>query len=227
MSTQPLPSGRPPQRTGAAKRILPPKPVAAGIVALSFTVLLYLVELVDALLPAELDHGGIVARSLAGLDGIAWAPVLHGSWSHVFANTVPVLVFAFLAMAGGIGQWIAVTVTIWLVGGVGVWLTAPPDTVTVGASGLAFGWLAFLLVRGLFNRSVSQLLVAVVLLFVWGGMLWGVLPGNPGVSWQGHLFGALGGVLAAWVVARADRRRAGGPGTSTRLPPPPGQPGPT
>ncbi|MBK1785885.1 rhomboid family intramembrane serine protease [Prauserella cavernicola] len=190
-------------------RILPPKPLAAGIVALSFTALLYLVELLDVILPADLDGGGIRARSLSGLDGVAWAPLLHDGWSHLFANTVPVLVFAFLAMAGGIGQWIAVTATIWIVGGLGVWLTAPPNVVTVGASGLAFGWLAFLLVRGLFNRSFGQLAVAAVLLFVWGGMLWGVLPGNPGISWQGHLFGALGGVLAAWVVAKSDRSRAG------------------
>ncbi|MEU6642008.1 rhomboid family intramembrane serine protease [Saccharomonospora sp. NPDC046836] len=204
-------------QTNSAKRIVPPKPLVAGIVALSFTLVLYLVELADVLLPAHLDNEGIRARTLSGLDGIAWAPLLHDGWSHLFANTVPVLVFAFLAMAGGIGQWIAVTATIWIIGGLGVWLTAPAGVVTVGASGLAFGWLAFLLVRGIFNRSVGQLAVAVVLLFIWGGMLWGVFPGNPGISWQGHLFGAFGGVLAAWFVARADRTRAkkaaGTPGT--------------
>lgn len=211
MSTQPqpLPSSRP--RPSPAKRVLPPKPLAAGIVALAFTMLLYLVELVDVILPAQLDLAGIQARSLSGLDGIAWAPVLHAGWEHLFANTVPVLVFAFLAMAGGLAQWVAVTATIWLVAGLGVWLTAPPGVVTVGASGLAFGWLAFLLVRGVFNRSAGQLVVAAVLLFVWGGMLWGVLPGNPAISWQGHLFGALGGVLAAWIVARTDRARAAKP----------------
>nr|WP_232285440.1 rhomboid family intramembrane serine protease [Saccharomonospora marina] len=210
MSTQPQPVPSRP-RQSPAKRVLPPKPLAAGVVALAFTMLLYLVELVDVLLPAQLDLAGIHARSLAGLDGIAWAPVLHAGWPHLFANTVPVLVFAFLAMAGGIAQWVAVTATIWLVAGLGVWLTAPPGVVTVGASGLAFGWLAFLLVRGIFNRSAAQLVVAAVLLFGWGGMLWGILPGNPAISWQGHLFGALGGVLAAWVVARADRARAAKP----------------
>jgi len=120
---------------------------------------------------------------------------------------VPVLIFAFLAMAGGIGRWVAVTATIWILGGLGVWLMGPSNTITIGASGLAFGWLAYLLVRGLFNRSGGQIVVALVLLFIWGGMLWGVLPGNSGISWQGHLFGALAGVLAAWVTARADKSR--------------------
>ncbi len=183
--------------------------------AVAFTALLYLVELADVIIPAELDHGGIMARTLSGLDGIVWAPLLHAGWGHLLSNTVPVLVFGFLAMASGLARWAVVTATIWIVGGLGVWLLGPADAYTVGASGLAFGWLAFLLVRGIFNRSAGQLIVAAVLLFLWGGMLWGLLPGNPGISWQGHLFGALAGVLAAWLVARADRARgrkqAGGP----------------
>ncbi|SFP27404.1 Membrane associated serine protease, rhomboid family [Amycolatopsis arida] len=206
MSTLPAPSPKP--TTSPGKRILPPNPKAAAVVALGFTVLLYLVELVDVVLPADLDQGGIVARSLGGLDGIAWAPLLHDGWGHLLSNTVAVLVFAFLAMAGGIGQWVTVTAVIWVLGGLGVWLTAPGNAVTVGASGLAFGWLAFLLVRGLFNRSARQLALAAVLFVIWGGMLWGVLPSSPNVSWQGHLFGALAGVLAAWLVGRADRARA-------------------
>ncbi len=188
-----------------AKRIVPPNPVQAGIVIGAFTALLYLIEAVDAILPANLDNLGIQPRTAGGLDGILWAPLLHAGWSHLFANTLAVLVFGFLAMAGGIGQWVAVTVTIWLASGIGVWLTGA-DGVTVGASGVAFGWLAFLLVRGVFNRSVGQLAVAVVLFLYWGGMLFGLLPGNPGISWQGHLFGALGGVLAAWLVSLASRR---------------------
>ena len=186
------------------------------MLAAAFTVLLYLVETVDAILTADLDQVGIEPRSLAGLEGIVWSPLLHNGWGHLVGNTIPVLVFAFLMTATGLARWFAVTGIVWVLGGLGVWLTAPSDTVTIGASGLAFGWLAFLLVRGVFNRSMAQLAVAVVLLLLWGGMLWGVLPGARGVSWQAHLFGALAGVFAAWVVARVDRRHsrrtASGPG---------------
>ncbi|HEY0638197.1 MAG TPA: rhomboid family intramembrane serine protease [Pseudonocardiaceae bacterium] len=184
----------------------PRRSAAAAVVSAAFTALLYLIELVDATLFAgRLDLFGIEPRSLDGLDGVVFAPLLHADWAHLVANTAPVFVLAFLAMANGLRQWIAVTATIWLVGGLGVWLTAPPGTVTVGASVIVFGWLTFLLARGWFNRAAAQILLGLVLFVVWGGMLWGVLPGADGISWQGHLFGAAGGVLAAWLVARAAR----------------------
>lgn len=206
-----------PAETDVTKRVLPPNPRAAAIVALAFTALLYLIELVDVILPANLDQGGIHSRELSGLDGVLWAPLLHAGWSHLFANTVPVLVFAFLAMAAGIGRFALVTAIIWVVSGLGVWLVGPANTVTVGASGLAFGWLAYLLVRGIFNRAAGQILVAVVLLGIWSGMLAGLLPGNPGVSWQGHLFGALAGVLAAWLTTRVGKSRKAEPSVPGNL----------
>jgi membrane associated rhomboid family serine protease len=213
MSTMPTP----PVHTDQRKRILPANPKAAAVVVLAFTVLLYLVELVDVGLHGSLDDDGIVPRTPSGLDGVVWAPLLHGSWAHLFANTVPVLVFGFLVMATGITRWIAVTALIWVVSGLGVWLTGPADTSTIGASGLAFGWLAYLLVRGLFNRAFGQLVVAAVLLVIWGGTLWGLLPGATGVSWQAHVFGVVGGVLAAWLAARRTGTAAGRPPvTSTR-----------
>ncbi|TCP46758.1 membrane associated rhomboid family serine protease [Tamaricihabitans halophyticus] len=191
--------------------MLPPRLKQSAIVIVGFTALLYLVELLDVVLPVNLDNGGIVSRSLSGLDGVLWAPLLHGDWAHLLANTAPVLIFGFLAMAGGLGPWIAVTATIWILGGLGVWLIGPGgNTVTIGASGVAFGWLAFLLVRGLFNRSIKQIGLAVLLLAWWGSMLWGILPGEPGISWQGHLFGALAGILAAWLYARANRGKSAG-----------------
>jgi len=192
--------------------VLPAAPVRALVTMLLFTGLLYVVEAADVVSGGALDaDGGIEPREFDGLDGVLFAPLLHGDWAHLAANTVPFLVFGFLAMAGGIRQFVAVTATIWLLGGLGVWLLGPADTNHIGASGVIFGWLVFLLVRGFFARSGRQILVAVVLLFFWGGVLWGVLPGQPGISWQGHLFGAAAGVLAAWMVARADRRRRPSP----------------
>jgi membrane associated rhomboid family serine protease len=186
-------------------RVLPPSPVGAAVVMLAFTALLYAVEAVDQVTSLNLDRDGIVSRHLDGLWGILWAPLLHGSWEHLLGNTVPFLVFGFLAMAGGIGQWVAVTATIWLISGFGVWLVGPSDTYTVGASGVIFGWLVFLLCRGFFARSARQIGLAIVLFAVWGSVLFGILPGQPGISWQAHLFGALAGLLAASIVARADR----------------------
>lgn len=199
-----LPASTTPRRPIA--RVLPRRPVSAAVVMLAFTALLYVVEAVDQVTGGALDtDGGIISRRLTGLDGVVWAPLLHASWAHLAANTVPFLVFGFLAMAGGMRQWIGVTATIWLLSGLGVWLVGPSDTVTIGASGVIFGWLVFLLARGFFARSARQIALAVVLAAVWGSVLLGVLPGNPGISWQGHLFGALAGMLCAALVARADR----------------------
>jgi membrane associated rhomboid family serine protease len=207
-----------PADPGPLNRVVPPNPKQAAFVVLGFTALMYLIELIDVALPVELDRWGIAARSWSGLDGVIWAPLLHANWDHLFSNTLPVLVFGFLAMAGGLGQWIAVTVTIWLVSGLGVWLTAPSGVITVGASGIAFGWLAFLLVRGIFNKSLKQLAVAVVLFLYWGSTLLGVLPGDPQISWQGHLFGALAGIVTAWLTSRATKVKAASTPTIPELP---------
>ncbi|MGH3902510.1 MAG: rhomboid family intramembrane serine protease [Pseudonocardiaceae bacterium] len=194
-----LPSG-----SVARPRVFPARPGQAAMVIAAFTGLLYLTEAVDTVLQGALDAEGIRPRQFNGLDGVLWAPLLHGSWQHLVANTVPVLVLGFFALAGGIGQFIAVTVTIWLFGGVGTWLIGSPG-VHLGASVLVFGWLVFLLARGFFARNLMQILLAMALFGVWGGVLWGVLPGAVGISWEGHLFGAVGGLLAARLTTRADR----------------------
>ena len=191
--------------------MLPASPVRALLAMLLFTGLLYVVEAADVVSGGALDaEGGIEPREFDGLDGVLFAPLLHGDWAHLAANTVPFLVFGFLAMAGGIRQFVAVTATIWLVGGLGVWLLGPADTNHIGASGLIFGWLVFLLSRGFYTRSAAQIALAVVLFLIWGGVLWGLLPGDPNVSWQGHLFGALAGLLAARLAGRADRQAPAG-----------------
>jgi membrane associated rhomboid family serine protease len=183
-------------------RVLPARPLSALGTILSFTALLWVIELYDQATGGYLDADGIVPRSADGLEGVVWAPLLHAGWAHLIANTLPFLIFGFLVLAAGIRRFLLVTAVIWVVAGLGVWLTAPEGSVTVGMSGVIFGWLTFLLARGFFARSGLQVLLAVGLFFLWGGVLWGVLPGQPGVSWQGHLFGALAGVFAAWLVAR-------------------------
>jgi len=177
----------------------------AALVVVAFVALLYVVELVDALTGNRLDAAGVEPREMDGLDGILFAPLLHGGWAHLAANTVPLLVLGFLILLGGVGRWVAVTAIVWVVGGVGVWLTGAENSVHIGASVLAFGWLVCLLLRGLFSGSVPQIVVGVVLMFLYGGLLVGALPGAPGVSWQGHLFGAIGGGIAAWWFGQRDR----------------------
>ena len=179
------------------------RPLVAAQVIAAFVVLLYVVELVDTLDRNRLDGYGIRPREVDGLDGIVFAPLLHHGWGHLVANTVPLLVFGFLILLAGVARWAAVTAVVWLVGGVGTWLTGQPHSLHLGASVLAFGWLVYLLLRGIFARDASQIALGAILLFMYGGILYGVLPGQPGISWQGHLFGALGGASRRTISARA------------------------
>ncbi|MGV9714082.1 rhomboid family intramembrane serine protease [Gordonia sp. NPDC003424] len=175
------------------------------IIMAAIAALLFVIEAIDAATHYQLDNNGIEPRQIDGLDGILWAPLLHADWAHLIGNLIPGLVLGFLVLMTR--HFVIVTAIVWLVSGLGVWLFAPPYTITVGASGIIFGWLTYLLVRGLFNRDIWQVLGGLVLFVIYGSILWGILPGNPTVSWQGHLFGAAGGVLAAWYIADRDRRR--------------------
>lgn len=177
----------------------------AGQVIVAFVALLYAIEVLDTLTGHRLDGFGVRPRREDGLDGIAFAPLLHLGWPHLLANTLPLLLFGFLILLAGVTRWLAVTAVVWVVGGAGTWLVGQPGSVHIGASVLAFGWLVYLLLRGVFSRRVGQVLLGLVLLLAYGGVLFGVLPGQPGVSWQGHLFGAVGGGLAAWWWGIRDR----------------------
>lgn len=206
-----LPESSPGPNTAAAKPkrrpaiLLPGRAKPSAIVIASIGAVLVVVQIVNALLGYRLNSAGIRPRTVAGLWGVLDAPLLHTSWGHLAANIVPFLIFGFLVLIAGLSQFIAVTVLIWAVSGFGVWLTAGSGSVTVGASALVFGWLTFLLLRGVFTRRLAQIGLGVVLFVIWGGVFWGLLPGREGISWQGHLFGALAGLAAAFLVARADR----------------------
>ena len=186
--------------------------VALRVIVL-FVLVLYVVELADQLSGSRLQSiGGIEPRRTDGLDGVLFAPVLHGPWEHLMANTVPLLILGFLLLLAGVRRWLVVTAAVWLTGGAGVWLTGGAGTLHVGASVLVFGWLTYLLLRGVFSRQAGQVGLGLLLLVLYGGLLWGVLPGQPGISWQGHLFGALGGGVSAWRLGLLDRHTGESPG---------------
>lgn len=184
------------------------RPLAAGVVAGGFVALLYVIEILDTVLSSRLERNGVQPRELGGLDGIVFAPLLHGTWGHLIGNTVPLLVLGFLIALSGVRTWLQVTAIVWVVGGIGVWLFAGGNTNHIGASSIVFGWLAYLIVRGIFNRSLPQIALGAVVFMVYGGVLWGVLPGRPGVSWEGHMFGVLAGGLAAWLLAERNIKKA-------------------
>ena len=183
------------------------RPRAAAQLIAAFVALLYVIEVVDTFLGHRLDGAGVRPREVDGLDGILFAPLLHDGWAHLVGNTLPLLVFGFLILLAGVARWLAVTAIVWVVGGVGTWMTGPMHTLHLGASVLAFGWLVYLLLRGVFSRNASQVALGVILLLMYGSVLYGVLPGQPGISWQGHLFGAVGGAVSAWWLGARDRER--------------------
>jgi membrane associated rhomboid family serine protease len=163
-----------------------------------FVGLLWLIQIVNTVVfGGHLSNFGIVPRSFAGLWGILFAPFLHANFAHLIANTIPLAVLGWFVMLRQKRDLATVSVIAGLIGGLGVWLTAPALTVTVGASILIFGYLGYLLFRGIFERRFWPIIGSVVTFFLYGGALHGIVPGAIGVSWQGHLFGLLGGILAA------------------------------
>jgi membrane associated rhomboid family serine protease len=191
--------------------------VVGGVTILSFVVLLWVIELWDSLTNHRLDQNGIRPLEADGLWGIVFAPLLHSNWDHLIANTIPALILGFLMTLAGLSRFIFATAIIWILGGLGTWLIGNIgihcpyvgvhcEANHIGASGLIFGWLAFLIVFGFFTRKIWEIVVGVVVLFIYGTVLFGVLPGTPGVSWQGHLCGAVAGVIAAYLLSSPERK---------------------
>lgn len=181
-----------------------PRPVAdrwfSPLVPVAAMVLLmWVLEVLDLALDLRLDRFGIEPRRFDGLDGVALAPFLHDGLGHLLTNTLPFLVLGGAIALGNVARFVQVTLVVGLVGGLATWLAGPSGSTHIGASGLVFGYVAYLVSRGVFARKLTYLLGGLLTLMVYGSVLWGVLP-RPGVSWQGHLFGAASGVLAAWLL---------------------------
>ncbi|MFD1212362.1 rhomboid family intramembrane serine protease [Arthrobacter sp. GCM10027362] len=185
---------RDPAKAGRARRGL--------LVLVAFTAVLWVIQLANLATGGMMNYQfGNIPRRLEGADGILFSPLLHAGFNHLAGNSLPLIVLGFLVFLEGVRRFAAVVASSWLVSGAGVWLTG--TGLTVGISEVVFGLLAYLLVRGFYNRSWRQILLALVIFAFYGSVLWGVLPtAGPGVSWQAHLFGAAGGVLAAVLLRR-------------------------
>ena len=186
--------------------------VKAQILILAVCVgLMWGIEVIDTLLGGALKQFGIMPRSIVGLRGILFAPVLHGNFPHLIANTIPFVTLGWFVMLRRTSDFFGVTAIVMLIGGLGTWLFAPANTVHIGASGVIFGYLGFLISRGYFERRIGSVIVSLMIGICYGGLIWGVLPGQIGISWQGHLFGFIGGIVAAWLMADSQPQKARSP----------------
>jgi membrane associated rhomboid family serine protease len=175
--------------------------VAGFMLVAAMVAVMWAVEIVDVF-AGDLDSAGIRPRDPDGLIGVALAPVLHGGFGHLAGNTVPFVILGVAIALSGLARLAAVTAIVAVVGGLGTWLIAPANSVHIGASGLVFGFAAYLMTRGIFSRRPLHLVVGVGVLVLYGStLLIGFVP-TPGISWQGHFFGAVGGVLAARLLDR-------------------------
>lgn len=164
---------------------------------------MWLAELLDALLPGTpLDFFGIRPRAVDSLPAILCAPFLHAGFTHLLANTLPFLLLGILVAARRSRDFGAAFGQSMIIGGSGTWLFGAPNTIHIGASGVVFGLLGFLVTRGFFERSVAAIVMSLVAVLLFGGMIFSLIPVQAGVSWSGHLFGFIGGVIAAWTLPR-------------------------
>jgi membrane associated rhomboid family serine protease len=172
---------------------------------------MWIVEILDQFvfrlgMGETLDIYGIIPRNPIGLRGILFAPFLHGNFAHLIGNSIPFLILGWLVMLRETKDFLWVTIVAGAVSGLGTWLFGSPG-VHIGASGVIFGYLGYLLLRGYFERKMLSVAISLGVGFFYGSLLWGVLPLQYGISWEGHLFGFLGGALAAWLLAEKREQR--------------------
>lgn len=184
-----------------------PRPGWAALVMLLLLAGLWMLEFLDQLSGHQLDQLGIHAREVDGMPEIFTAPFLHAGWDHLLSNSLPFYILGFLVLLSGLARWLASSLIIIVISGVAAWSLTPAHTIILGASGLIFGWLTYLLARGIWSRRPAQVVVAALVLLVYGGLIWGIFPSGAGISWQAHLGGAIGGVVAAWLLHRRSNRR--------------------
>jgi membrane associated rhomboid family serine protease len=170
-----------------------------------FVLLLWIILIIQQTFQLDFPYWfGLHPRSLSGLIGIITSPLIHAGFTHLLSNTVPV----FLLSAGIIYFYpetaFRVITIIYIFTGVLVWLFARP-VYHIGASGLIYGFAAFLFFSGIFKRDNRSIGLSLLVVFLYGGMVWGILPGQPGISWESHFFGGVTGIVCAYLFRKKDK----------------------
>lgn len=167
---------------------------------------MWVFEILDTPLGGHLDRQfGIQAGNTDAPWTVLTAPFMHGNFAHLIGNSLPFLVLGSLVAFSGLGRFLLTTLIVAVVSGVGVWLFTANGVVTVGASGLVFGYFGYTVLRGIIERKTIDIVIMICVVIFYGTMIWGVLPQHPGVSWQAHLFGFLGGLLAAYALPKREK----------------------
>ncbi|WP_169836039.1 rhomboid family intramembrane serine protease [Corynebacterium aquilae] len=186
---------------------------SAAAIAVGYLVVLWVIYGLEILFGQSALKFGVHPLDVTSLPDIFTAPLLHGSLQHLISNSIPGALFAFLIALSGKRAFFQSTLIIAIISGLGVWLIGGPNSVHIGASGVIYGWLAYLVVRGWFNSNLLQLILGVVLGLSYTGWIWALLPTTPGVSWQYHLCGAIGGIIAARLMGTRPKKTT--PDTTT------------
>jgi len=169
---------------------------------LGFVGVIFVIHLLQAILNLDLRRLGVFPREVDGLPGILTGPLIHGSWEHLFSNSVSFI------MLGAVLFWfyprIALRSIIWLylLSGFGIWISGQPNSYHIGASGIVYGMVSLVFWSGVFRRNVKSIVLALIILVMYAGFFEGIVPGKEGISWEGHLSGAIAGILLAFVYRR-------------------------
>ena len=183
--------------------VLPVRMRSAFVVALSFSLLLWLIKLLEFVGGLDFSRFGIYPRQLEGLPGILLAPFIHGSFAHLFANTAPIIVIGTMLLYAYPRSAKVVLPVVYLAGGSAVWLFAR-DAYHIGASGLTFGMLFFVFTVGALRWERRAIAISLIVFFLYGSAIWGVLPSTHDVSFESHLSGALIGIVLAFLLRHWD-----------------------
>jgi membrane associated rhomboid family serine protease len=178
----------------------------AFVISLAFAAVLWLIKGVELLAGVSLIRFGIYPGTIEGLQGVLFAPFIHGSFAHLFANTAPIIVLGTALIYGYPRSARIVIPTLFVAVGLGVWLFAR-DSYHIGASGLTFGMMFFVFTIGVLRWDPRAIALALLVFFLYGGMIWGIFPGRPGISYESHLFGAATGIVLAFVLRNLDAPR--------------------